>query len=285
MIIKNILNNNFAIVEHKGVEKIVMGRGIAFNKKVGQKAEQNRIQKIFILTNSDFGNKLTYLINNLPNEIFQVVTDIIQYYTSNTDKTVSDSVYLTLSDHLNFSITRSKTDYYYKNVLLWDIQNFYPKEYEAGLFGLKRMNQVFNLELPVEEAGFITLHLLNADIGYTEPGDIQRVIQIIQEVTDSVHYYFGIDFDTNSMQYQRFITHVRFFAQRVVLGMTNEEQLGNEDLLELIQDKYTETYKCVLLLEKHINKKYNFPLSSEEKMYLILHIQRILQNDEDKNNN
>lgn len=108
------------------------------------------------------------------------------------------------------------------------------------------------------------------------------MIQIIQEVTDSVHYYFGIDFDTSSMQYQRFITHVRFFAQRVVSGLASEEQLGNEDLLELIQEKYRDIYKCVMLLENHINKKYQFPLSPEEKMYLTLHIQRIVANDSDK---
>lgn len=282
MIIKNILNNNFLIVEQDGVEKIVMGRGIAFNKKAGQKVEQNRIQKTFILTNSDFGKKLAYLIHNVPEEIFQVVTEIINYYMEKTEKTVSDAVYLTLSDHLHFSLSRSKEDYYYKNVLLWDIKNFYPTEYEVGVYGLERMNQLFDLELPIEEAGFITLHLLNADIGYTEPGDIQRVIQIIQEVTDSVHYYFGIDFDTSSMQYQRFITHVRFFAQRVVSGLASEEQLGNEDLLELIQEKYRDIYKCVMLLENHINKKYQFPLSPEEKMYLTLHIQRIVANDSDK---
>lgn len=276
MIIKKILNNNFLIVEENNVEKIIMGRGIAFNKKIGQRVDQNRIQKEFVTTNSEFGNKLAYLINDVPMEVFQVVEEIVELYKQEFDKEISDAIYLSLSDHLNFSLTRSKEEYTYKNMLIWDIHNFYPKEYQIGVYGRNRINQLFNLNLPEEEAGFITLHLLNADLSAEEPGEIQKIIQIVQEVTDIIRYYFGIEFETKSLYYQRLITHVRFFAQRVIKGVAGSEGLDNEELLSMIKEKYLETYRCVLKIEKHIAKKYDFKLSAEEKMYLTLHIQKII---------
>lgn len=285
MIIKKILNNNFLIVEERQKEKIVMGRGIAFDKKVGQKVDKNRIQKEFVTTNSEFDHKLADLITNVPMEIFQIVEEIVERYKKEIGKEISDAIYISLSDHLNFSRSRTQEEYTYKNMLIWDIHNFYPKEYEIGLYGRDRMNQAFHLNLPKEEAGFIALHLLNADLSSDNPGDIQEMIQIVQEVTDTIRYYFGIEFETQSLHYQRLITHVRFFAQRVIQGITSSQGLDNEELLAMIKEKYLETYRCVLMIEKHINKKYHFHLSAEEKMYLTLHIQKIIfEKEEGKEN-
>lgn len=285
MIIKKILNNNFLIVEENQAEKIIMGRGIAFNKKIGQKVDKNLIQKEFVTTNTEFENKLAYLINNVSMEIFQVVEEIVDLYKKEFGKELSDAVYFSLSDHLNFSLTRSQEEYTYKNMMIWDIHNFYPKEYEIGIYGRNRMNQLYDLELPKEEAGFITMHLLNADISTDNPSEIQQIIQIVQEVTDTIRYFFGIEFETQSIHYQRLVTHVRFFAQRVVKGVIESQGLDNEELLSMIKEKYLETYRCVLTIEKHIKKKYQFNLSAEEKMYLTLHIQKIVfEKEEEKEN-
>lgn len=40
MIIQKILNNNVVIVEMNGEETVVMGKGLAFGKKVGQSFDE-----------------------------------------------------------------------------------------------------------------------------------------------------------------------------------------------------------------------------------------------------
>lgn len=46
MIIKKILNNNVVIAEGKsGKESVVMGRGLAFQKKIGDEVEVANIEK------------------------------------------------------------------------------------------------------------------------------------------------------------------------------------------------------------------------------------------------
>lgn len=51
-----------------------------------------------------------------------------------------------------------------KNVLLWDIRRFYKDEYQVGLWALDLIEDKCKVRLPEDEAGFIALHLANAQI-------------------------------------------------------------------------------------------------------------------------
>ena len=64
MKIGKILNNNVAVIfeEDGKTEKIVMGRGIAFSKKIGDTIDEEKIDKTFLLENSDNNNKLQQLL-------------------------------------------------------------------------------------------------------------------------------------------------------------------------------------------------------------------------------
>lgn len=52
MIINKIFNNNVVLSEEKGQEVIVMGRGLAFGKKVGDGLEVEKIEKRYVLSQS-----------------------------------------------------------------------------------------------------------------------------------------------------------------------------------------------------------------------------------------
>ena len=63
MKVGKILNNNVVVVFESGkTEKIVMGRGIAFGKKVGDTIDEEKIDKTFLLENSDNNSKLQQLL-------------------------------------------------------------------------------------------------------------------------------------------------------------------------------------------------------------------------------
>ena len=38
-------------------------------------------------------------------------------------------------------------------------KNFYSEEFDIGLYGLKLINDRFNISMPEDEAGFIALHI------------------------------------------------------------------------------------------------------------------------------
>ena len=49
MVINKILNNNVAVVVEDDEEKIVMGKGICFKKKVDDEIDETMIDKVFAI--------------------------------------------------------------------------------------------------------------------------------------------------------------------------------------------------------------------------------------------
>ena len=58
MKIRQIFNNNVALVTRGGNEMIVYSRGISFRKKAGQSIEKEEIEKIYVLDPRYFRGRL-----------------------------------------------------------------------------------------------------------------------------------------------------------------------------------------------------------------------------------
>ncbi len=84
---------------------------------------------------------------------------------------------------------------------------------------------------------------------------------------------FKIEFDEDSFEFTRFVTHIRYFIMRQVNNKPLENE--NSDMFTLMQDKLTEELECVEMIEKYLNKNYGWKCTNDEKLYLMLHIQRI----------
>ena len=82
-----------------------------------------------------------------------------------------------------------------------------------------------------------------------------------------------MDLDETSLNYQRFVTHLRFLAQRIIGGeMLNSE---NPEFNQLISQMYPEEYACSLKLKDYIQVTYHHDVTEEETAYLAVHIKRI----------
>lgn len=275
MIINKVINNNIVSVVENDSEKIVMGRGLGFNKKPGDSISEDKIEKIFVMNNENHSHKFKELIVDIPLEHMFLGDEIISYAKQNLGKKLSDLLYISLIDHIYTSIERSKINIFIKNDLIWDIKRFYPDEYKIGEFAIKLIKERFDVELPVDEAGFIALHLVNAS---QEGGSFKDVVEesnIMHDITNIVKYEFNKEFDEDSVYYYRFITHLKFFAKRVVLGNTYNDGVEDE-LLELIKVKYRNSYNCVKNIGAFLKNTYNYEISKEEELYLTIHIERVI---------
>lgn len=276
MIIEKVLNNNVVIIkDEKGMEKIVMGKGLAFKKKVGDEFDESKIDKVFTLSNKEAVNKFQELVIDIPIEHIELAEDIICYATTNKGKKLNEIVYINLVDHIYTSIVRFLEGITVKNVLLWDIKRFYPDEFALGLRSLDMIEERFNVRLPEDEAGFIALHLVNAEIDEESIQDMYHITKFMQEIINIVKYKFNIVFDEDSVYYYRFVTHLKFFAQRIINKNIFEDE-NDDDLFEVIKKKYINSYSCVESISEFVLKKYNYDLSNEEKLYLTIHIERLI---------
>ena len=82
-----------------------------------------------------------------------------------------------------------------------------------------------------------------------------EVTKLMQEISNIVRYYFSVEFNTESVYYYRFITHLKFFAQRLLTDKEYEDDQDNE-LFNTIRQKYRTSYKCVEKIAEFISRKY-----------------------------
>lgn len=77
--IEKVLNNNAVVAIQDGREVIVIGRGIAFQKRAGDQVSEEQIDKIFTLQNEDIQENFKTLIASIPLEYMKVSEEIIAY--------------------------------------------------------------------------------------------------------------------------------------------------------------------------------------------------------------
>ena len=82
-----------------------------------------------------------------------------------------------------------------------------------------------------------------------------------------------VNFDEESLNYLRFMTHIQFFAQRIT---QNNILSDNESFLfEQIKSAFPRAFETALKIKKFVESNYDFTVSKEELVYLTVHIQRI----------
>lgn len=276
MIFKKRLNNNVVVaVDDKQNEKILMGKGLGFQMKAGDPVDETLIEKVFSLTDEVMNARLQELLETIPIEHLKLADEIISYARIHVDEKLSENVIVALCDHIYMAVERKKQGIDVKNVLLWDIQRFYRHEYEVGSYAIQLIKERFGVELTEDEAGFIALHIVNAQLNL-QTKTVKEITVVMQEIETIVRMSFAIPFDPDSVYYYRFITHLKFFAERI-FSKTAYQGKEVDGLLDVIKEKYSDAYHCVLKIKAFLQKRYAYELSEEEILYLSIHISRIVQ--------
>lgn len=106
---------------------------------------------------------------------------------------LQESLYITLTDHCYFAIERQKKGLAIKNVLLWDIKRLYPKEFALGQEARQIIARRLQTELDEDEAGFIALHLVTAQLNSEMP-EVMHVTRVMQEILQLVKYQLRLEY-------------------------------------------------------------------------------------------
>ena len=278
MTVEKVINNNIvSAYDETGREVVVMGRGIGFGVRAGAVIDNSKIEKVFRIESQGVAEQFKELLANMPLEHAQISNDIISYAKSTLKLKLNQSIYVTLTDHINFAIERYQKGINLENALLWEIKRFYPQEYGLGRYAIDLIRERLHVSLPEDEAGFIALHFVNAEYG-TDIRDALHFPNQMKDILDIVTRELGIWLDEGSLHYERFITHVKFLLQRVY----RKELLPDEEseLAEMMKKKYPKEYACSEKIADYIEEAAGCRLSAEEIMYLSIHIRRIAMAEE-----
>lgn len=275
MIIEKVLNTNVVVsIDPKsGKEMILMGCGIAFKKKVGQEVEVDKVEKTFIVDDKRMGNKIKRLINQIPDGIFELSHEIILYAEKELNKKLDKQIYISLSDHIAFALKRHRNNIKIKNDLLDEIRRIHKEEFKIALWAVNFLNNKLKVNLPEDEAGFIAMHLINA--GYNEATNNSVVnTSIIKGILNIIRYYYSVEFNIDDLNYDRLLTHLKYFAKRVSDNKQNNK--SDSTLLELVSNSYPEAFDCTLKIKYYIENNYNYQVNGDEIVYLTMHIHRVI---------
>lgn len=277
MLIKQVFNNNVVLVYdvYKKKEYVLTGNGIGFQKKKGMVVDIDRIEKKFISGDEGVIKRLLKLTEEIDSNIFDITQQIIAEIESYLEENLYEYIYMALTDHIAFAIKRSRDGIFVRNTLLYEIKRVYSKEFEAGKIAVGLINKNFDTDLGDDEAAFIAIHIVNSYYqGHSEKYDEDiKVLKILKDVLNIIRYYYKIDYSENDLDYSRLVTHVRFFAKRMLSGQVVDD--GNEDLLEVVKEKYNDAFGCVLKIRDYILKNYDYNINDDEKLYLTIHIDRV----------
>ncbi len=280
MEIKKILNNNVVeSVDEHGRELIVMGRGVGFQKKKGEEIDTAIIEKVFKLPKEN-ASHYEKIVEDMPYEHISLAGKIISYASETLGKKLNRTIYITLTDHLNYAIERKKQGVELSNELLWEIRRFYTVEYKIGLIALDMINEELGIMLSEDEAGFIAIHIVNAELD----GNLMFSLKapgIIKDIVNIVKYTFNVNFDETSIHYERFIIHLRYLIQRISTNNYYEDE--DEEFAKLFFERYKEASACSKKISDYIYNKLDYRTSVEELMYLTIHIEKITNINKLKN--
>lgn len=187
---------------------------------------------------------------------------------------MSEGLYVSLSDHLHYAIERQKQGQEIHNPLEWEVRHFYQDEYTIALQALAVIASRTGVLLPNAEACSIALHMANA--GMKSPdGQVREITKLIYQIQNIVKYWYSMAIDEQNISYQRFITHIKFFAQRVLRKTELNDDV--DDLFNLVKKKHEKTVNCVNAIGGFIKKNYQYQMTDAEKLYLTVHIENMMQ--------
>ncbi|MFE8103545.1 transcriptional antiterminator BglG [Brenneria goodwinii] len=273
MKIAKILNNNVVtVIDENNNESVVMGRGLGFKKQTGDSLDESLIEKVFALKSGELTSRLRELLSEIPLEVITTADRIISLAKERLPGKLQNSIYISLTDHCHFAIERHKQGVNIRNVLLWEIKRLYQKEFLVGVEALDIIEQRLSVRLPEDEAGFIALHLVNAQLDSEMP-EVIHITKIMQEILNIVKYQLNLDYNEQALSYHRFVTHLKFFAQRLI--GKNTVFSDDESLHDVVKEKYQLAYQCAEKIQAHIDQQYRYCLTKEELMFLTIHIERV----------
>ena len=273
MIIRRIYNNNVAMVDDDGVERIALGRGITFGRSRGDTLDMGLVEKVFTLDNPDSLTRLERLIKGIPSEYLSVAEEIVAMLRAELGDAIDDNVLIALTDHISMAIERERAETPCDNPLVMEIRRFYKKEFALAQRAQGIIERSLGVRVSEGEVGFITLHIVNATM--KQRADyLMLSIGMINEILAIVGEAFDLVYDEDSIQYERFLRHLQFFAQRVL----DKSIVQSEDtfLFHLGKDQYPAALACTERIGEHVARTYGCTVTDVEKGYLVYHIMNLV---------
>lgn len=272
-IIKIFNNNIVATRSENGEEMILTGAGIGFQKKLGDLVSKDRIEKVYEVR-EDGKDRLYRLFGDTPMELIDAAQKIRDRAKDVLGIQMTMQALVGMIDHITYAVERKKSGLEIPNLMLHEIKSLYPEEFQVGLLGLQFIKDATGVLLSEHEAGYVTMHMVNASLGENKES-ISKIFLFTSGVVDIIEDIFDIDFDEDEISLARLNSHLKFLAKRILL-----KQSSTEDQVEEFYEMFMKKDKRYKAVEKKIKtfvyKNFHHEVTLQEMVYLMVHINKAI---------
>ena len=275
IVVKNINNNVALCLDSKGQEVVVFGKGVGFLKPPSE-VPLSKIQRTFY----DLNRKFLPLLDDIPLDVIDFTSRQVAQIRGKLPYETNANLIMTLADHLAFAMTRAKKGIYTPMPSIYEMEQNYPVEIEIGRQIVKAMEQEFHVKLPKGEVQGVAMHFINASLGSPSSGQLtaeEEYETILERMTQIVEHALQITIRRETFNYARFATHVQYLLKRVQADSPIDSD--NLQMYASIRDEYKDVSACVDQIHEYLQRNWSIDLSEEEKLYLIMHINRVISQE------
>ncbi|MDP5225766.1 MULTISPECIES: PRD domain-containing protein [Arthrobacter] len=279
MEILRVFNNNVVLARNDaGQETILTGRGLGFQAKPGHQVDGSKIVRVFVPENGRDPDNFGAVVAAIPPEHLLLADQALkaasaEYDGAGLDKSVGSTLLVALADHLSFAIKRVRQDIRLEYPLQSEVMHLYPHEFRTARKVVDFVNGQLDVHLPAEEAVAVALHLVNAGFSTGNLSYTYRMTGVLTQLFEVLETAYGREFDRDSVNTARFITHLRYFFVRAHSGKQLNE--GNSKLFTAIQEAYPADYATAIKLQSVLELRLDQELTDDEVAYLTLHVARM----------
>ena len=268
------INNNVAVcVDGSGRELIAFGKGIGF-REMPYELDLSAIDRTFY----DISEQYQPMFSEISAPLIELAAQIVDRAKAELPYELNPNINITLADHISFCLERLEKGIRIRMPLAYDMAIAYPLEMQLARQTLERVRLATGVALPEEELSGVAMAFINARLDDKPDTSAEAAVDAaaaLRDVTGLIENTMKLSIDRSSFNYARFATHFQYLVERINSGgqMASE----NVSLAPSLREEFPAVADCVEAIAGYFQTRWSSPVNEEEKMYLILHVNRICQ--------
>ena len=274
--ITKILNHNsfMGIGSKNDQECLIMGKGVAFGKKVGQTVSVTGDVRVYSLKELTDRGEAKEIIKSVSPLCLELANEVLDQAEEEFGK-VDRSILFTMADHLDFAVRRIQNGEQISNPLTDDIRIMFYKEYKVAGCIRDLLKEKLGIRIDEHEIGYIALHV-HAAIVDENVSQAMEIARTVRECICMVEEETGKSIDVMSLSYNRLMNHVRYMVARAIHGEKLKMSLN-----DYMSVKFPGPYMTAEKICRKMEKSLKLPIPDIEIGYLAMHLERMMDREEE----
>ena len=274
--ITKILNHNsFMGIESKNDQEcLIMGKGVAFGKKVGQTVSVTGDARVYSLKELTDRGEAKEIIKSVSPLCLELANEVLDQAEEEFGK-VDRSILFTMADHLDFAVRRIQNGEQISNPLTDDIRIMFDTEYTVAGCIRDLLKEKLGIRIDEHEIGYIALHV-HAAIVDENVSQAMEIARTVRECICMVEEETGKSIDVMSLSYNRLMNHVRYMVARAIHGEKLKMSLN-----DYMSVKFPGPYMTAEKICRKMEKSLKLPIPDIEIGYLAMHLERMMDREEE----